>query len=110
MVKISHCMTKNLIFSLSTGQAKVSKGIQSSNCSKLPKAMDNNKGFNLPGCPGAVDEDRWPSEVYCSGFDYNGDASYPWYKDCCKWDGVKCVPKINCSKTRESESTIAMTF
>ena len=60
--------------------------------------MDNNKGFNLPGCPGAVDEDRWPSEVYCSGFDYNGDASHPWYKDCCKWDGVKCVPKVNCSK------------
>ena len=60
-------------------------------CSKLPESM--NGGAYPIGCPGAVWSDGNSSDKYCAGLDFSGAMSYPWWKDCCKWDGTKCVPK-----------------
>ena len=50
------------------------------------------------GCPGAVHQDGRPSSIYCKGNDYPGTGySYPWWKQCCKWNRVhgECQPKSN---------------
>ena len=43
------------------------------------------------GCPGAVNITGNPYEYYCNGNGYDGN-SYPWWKQCCYWDGDKCQP------------------
>ena len=61
-------------------------------CSDLPMSM-NGPNFDY-GCPGAVFGDGRPNQKYCNGDGYNG-ISYPWWKQCCFWDGNKCQPKGN---------------
>ena len=61
-------------------------------CLNLPPSMN---GGEFPhGCPGAVESNGDPSQENCAGGAHIGGA-YPWWKDCCKWDGSKCIPKCN---------------
>ena len=63
-------------------------------CTDLPDSMNGPDYYS--GCAGAVFKDgsRYgkPSKYYCNGNGYNG-ASYPWWKQCCRWNGSKCQPK-----------------
>ena len=59
-------------------------------CSDLPESM-NGANFDS-GCPGAVHLNGNPSKYYCDGNGYNGNT-YPWWKQCCIWEGGKCQPK-----------------
>ena len=45
------------------------------------------------GCPGALTTDGAPSEKYCDGDSFEEEGRYPWYKNCCFWDGVSCQSK-----------------
>ena len=75
-------------------------------CSKLPESMN---GVAYPiGCPGAVWSNGNSSDKYCAGLDSNGAMSYPWWKDCCKWDGTKCVPKGNTVNSRYNKAEHAV--
>ena len=48
------------------------------------------------GCPGAVHQDGRPSSRYCKGTGNPGTGySYPWWEQCCSWDGDECQPKGN---------------
>ena len=58
-------------------------------CSDLPESM-NGPNFDS-GCPGAVNITGNPYEYYCNGNGFDGN-SYPWWKQCCYWDGDKCQP------------------
>ena len=78
------------------------KSYATSDCSDLPQSM-NGPNFGY-GCPGAVyAEDGSPAPTYCHGIGYNGN-SYPWWKQCCIWDGHNCQPKdlFDCSKLPDS--------
>jgi len=64
-------------------------------CSDLPGSM-NGPDFDY-GCPGAVFDDGKPSNRYCNGIGNPGTGdSFPWWKQCCIWDGLKCQPKDIC--------------
>ena len=62
-------------------------------CSILPNSM--NGGKFPKGCPGAVWKNGNPSSTYCAGKDMSGNLAYPWWNDCCQWNGKECVPKSN---------------
>ena len=47
------------------------------------------------GCPGAVHVDGSPSKRYCEGTGYDKKV-YPWWKQCCIWDGKKCQRSKYC--------------
>ena len=57
-------------------------------CSILPKSMSSKNGNFPDGCTGAVWSDGTPSKKYCSN-----DNRFPWWKNCCYWNGSKCLPK-----------------
>ena len=59
-------------------------------CSDLQESM-NGPLFHS-GCPGAVHVDGSPSKRYCEGTGYD-EKIYPWWKQCCIWDGTKCQRK-----------------
>ena len=62
-------------------------------CNDLPESMNGPK-FDS-GCPGTVHRDGRPSSHYCKGNSYIFGYSYPWWKQCCKWNGGECQPKSN---------------
>jgi len=62
------------------------------NCTDLPESM-NGPNFDS-GCPGAVNVTGNPYEYYCNGNGFDGN-SYPWWKQCCYWDGDKCQPTVS---------------
>jgi len=43
------------------------------------------------GCAGAVWQGGAPSSTYCAG----DNGRFPWYSDCCKFQGGVCVPKFD---------------
>ena len=62
-------------------------------CSDLQESM-NGPLFHS-GCPGAVHVDGSPSKRYCEGTGYDKKV-YPWWKQCCIWDGKKCQRSKYC--------------
>jgi hypothetical protein len=61
-------------------------------CSIFPRSMNTNRPET--GCAGAVWMNGDPSELYCKGQNYEGvDGSYPWWFNCCDWDGSVCKAK-----------------
>ena len=57
-------------------------------CQVKPASI--NPDTKLYGCAGAAYEDLTPSPQYCRG---GKNGEYPYYKNCCKWTGKKCVPR-----------------
>jgi len=56
-------------------------------CLVLPMSMN---GGRFPrGCPGAVWSNSKPAHTYCNG----KGGKYPWWRDCCQWEGGSCKPK-----------------
>ena len=63
-------------------------------CTIKPDSVNAYTNPNFPdGCAGALTTDGTPSEKYCDGDSYEEEGTYPWYKNCCFWDGVSCQSK-----------------
>lgn len=49
-----------------------------------------NGGSHASGCAGAVNVSGRPYRLYCDGEMRNGQYRFPWWRDCCHWNGSHC--------------------
>ena len=67
-------------------------------CTELPQSMNGEK--LQKGCPGAAYTGGHPAREYCE----NDEGKYPWWKVCCYWNGIICVPNKNVHNGKKDQS------